>query len=146
MLTLFAHSHPMRLAFLAPLWLAACNTPGLDFAGQPATQVTVAGSTFAIRIADRRAEAIRLNPGYAPRLGPIGARAAFAMEQVSGCKVTKIKGDAAVVYGTLRCSGEAAPLQGVLPRGTLECYGIDSYESAATGELITNYDCDWLPD
>lgn len=136
----------MRLTVLAILALTACNTPSLDFAGQPATQVTVAGSTFAIRVADRRAEAIRLTPGYAPRLGPIGARAAFAMEQVSGCKVTKIKGDAAVVYGTLRCSGETAAPHSGLPRGTLECYGIDSFESPATGELITDYDCDWVPD
>ena len=107
--------------------------------------VTVAESVFHVRVMDRKAQAIRVNTQFAPRLGPIGARAAVAIEAVSGCKVTKIDGDAAVIIGTLKCNG-AQPASPPFPRtgGSLECYGIDSYESPATGELITNYDCDWL--
>lgn len=126
--------------------LTGCNTPSPAFAGEPATRVTIDGSVFDIRVKDRKAEAIRLNPQYAPRLGPIGARAAIAMEHISGCEVTKVTGDAAVVFGKLRCGKDPVrPPYAGLPGGTLDCYGIDSYKSPATGELVTSYDCDWRP-
>ena len=129
------------------LTLAACTAPGSDFEGVPATRVSVKESVFDIRVQGRRAQAIRVNTQYAPRLGPLGARAAYAMQVVSGCTVTRLRGDAAVLIGTLHCAGDApgAAPQG-FPRGTLACYGVDSFESAATGEQISDYDCDWLPD
>jgi hypothetical protein len=123
-----------------------CAAPGSELEDRPATRVMVMGSVFDVRVKDRTAQAIRVNRQYAPRLGPIGARAAFAMQHVSGCTVTKLKGDAALLIGTLRCGhGDPVPPLYRTRHGTLECYGIDSFESPATGELITNYDCDWLP-
>lgn len=127
--------------------LAGCNAPSPAFRDVPMRQVTVQGSVFHVRIKGAEWEAIRVNAQYAPRLGPIGAKAAFAMEQVSGCTVTKVKGDAAVVHGTLDC-GELASRAGPELRSgvALICYGVDSAISPATGELITDYDCDLVPE
>ncbi|MGB7240748.1 MAG: hypothetical protein WBC93_01510 [Sulfitobacter sp.] len=85
--------------------LAACNTAGPHFRGLPATQVTVDGSTFDVRVRDDLAEALRVNVEYAPRFGPIAGRAKQAMEQVSGCAVTEVRGDQAMATGLLDCDG-----------------------------------------
>ncbi|WP_082181853.1 hypothetical protein [Aestuariivita boseongensis] len=96
----------MRLHLgLLCLLLAACNTPGPGFRGVAAQRVTVDGSTFDVRVRGKLAEAIRINPQYAPRLGPIEGRAAKAMAQVSGCKVKKVSGDQAQLLGQLDCGG-----------------------------------------
>ena len=83
----------MRIWPLLLFALAACNTPGQPFRGLPATRVTVEGSVFEVRIAEDRAEAIRVNTQYAPRFGPIRERARIAMAEVSGCEVKTVQGD-----------------------------------------------------
>ena len=88
---------------LALVGLAACNGPSPHFRGLPAQRVTVEGSTFDVRHTDRFAEAVRLNAQYAPRPGPIAARAAIAMHQVTGCRISQLRGDAAVILGFLDC-------------------------------------------
>lgn len=149
-LTISAYVRAMRLASAFCLGglavLTACGAaPGPDYAGLSMTRVSIEGSDFDIRVKGTKAQAIRVNSRYAPRLGPIGAQAAFAIQQVSGCAVTRIKGDAAVLVGTLRCpdqpKGRTPPL--ATGRASLECHGVESYESAATGEIIASYDCDW---
>ena len=125
--------------------LCACDMPSPGFRGLEATRVHVEGSTFEVRIKDREAEAIRTNTQYAPRMGLIGERATIAMEQVSGCEVTKISGDAALIHGRLKCGRNPVPVaqeRGFPRHAELECYGIDSHISPATDERITNYDCD----
>ncbi|WP_212733851.1 hypothetical protein [Sulfitobacter sabulilitoris] len=89
--------------------LAACNTPGPHFRGLDATRVTVDGSTFDVRVRDRLAEALRVNPQYAPRFGPIAGRAKQAIEQVSGCEVTEVRGDQALATGLLECGKTPPP-------------------------------------
>lgn len=85
------------------LLLAACNTAGPHFRGLPATTVTVDGSTFDVRVRGELAEAIRTNTQYAPRFGPIRARAGRAMAMVSGCEVKEVRGDQAQATGVLKC-------------------------------------------
>ncbi|MFU8862732.1 MAG: hypothetical protein ACNA7O_02375 [Rhodobacterales bacterium] len=93
-----------RTLFLAIiLALAACDAPSPHFMGIAPTRVEVDGSLFAVRVKGRLAEAVRVNPQYAPRMGPIGERAARAMEQVSGCSVREIRGDQALILGILDC-------------------------------------------
>ena len=72
-------------------------------------RITIAGSTFDVRQRGLRAEAMRINPQYAPRFGPIGARAAMAMAQATGCAVTKVLGDQALAIGTLDCGNGPPP-------------------------------------
>lgn len=93
----------MRPSWLLLLLLPACGQPDPHFRHQPVTRVVVEGDLFDVRLRGRLAEAVRRNPRYAPRLGPVGPRAARAMEQVSGCRVTEIRGDAAMVLGLLDC-------------------------------------------
>lgn len=104
--------------------LAACDTPSPHFAGLPATRVTVDRSTFDVRVKALQAEALRTNAQYAPRLGPIGDRATVAMEQVSGCKVARITGDAALVRGYLDCGAGAKEVPEKAPV-SYDCYSID---------------------
>lgn len=130
----------MIRALLLLAILAACNTAGPHFRGLPATTVTVDGSTFDVRVSDRLAEALRTDPGYAPRFGPIRYRAAKAMELVSGCTVKEVRGDQAVATGILDCGDGGPPIDYHLPQGEKSCYTLDSYISPATGELVLDLD------
>ena len=104
------------LTFLA---VSACNTAGPHFRGLPATRITVEGSTFDVRVRDELAEAMRINMQYAPRFGPIRARAGKAMALVSDCKVTEVRGDQALALGLLDCGkGRSKPREGQL---SLDC-------------------------
>lgn len=85
------------------LLLPACDGGSPHFMGIPPTRVEVEGSVFAVRVKGDLAEAVRINPQYAPRMGPIGGRAARAMKQVSGCTVREIRGDQALILGLLTC-------------------------------------------
>ncbi len=94
------------IRLLAILLLAACSGGTPYFRDQPATRVSVNGSVFDVRVRNELAEAVRVNPQYAPRLGPIRDRAALAMAQVSGCPLLDILGDAAITVGVLGCDRE----------------------------------------
>ena len=133
----------MRLstAFLAITFLAACNTAGPHFRGLPATTITVEGSTFDVRVNGKLAEAIRTNAEYAPRFGPIQARAGKAMEIVSGCAVKEVRGDQAQATGILDCGKGGPAIDRLKPQGEYDCYTSDSYVSAATNELVLDLDC-----
>ncbi|MEM7081107.1 MAG: hypothetical protein AAF513_21030 [Pseudomonadota bacterium] len=67
------------------------------------TRIEVDGSIFDVRVRGGLAEAVRMNPQYAPRLGPIGSRAGVAMAQASGCEVVGVLGDQSVTTGVLDC-------------------------------------------
>jgi hypothetical protein len=113
----------MRLAFafpvvIAPLLLAACNTPGAGFRGVEPTRITAGGSTFDVRVVGVRAEALRLDTRWAPRLSSVAPQAVVAIERVSGCRVRRLAGDAALMTARLDCGQPLAPL----PRGkTYDC-------------------------
>ncbi|SNY46909.1 hypothetical protein SAMN06297129_1064 [Pseudooceanicola antarcticus] len=92
---------PLALPLL--LLLTACGQPDPYFRESAVTRVEVQGDIFDVRLRGRLAEAVRRNPRYAPRLGPVGPRAANAMQAVSGCRVAEIRGDAAMVLGLLDC-------------------------------------------
>jgi hypothetical protein len=85
------------------LLLPACDGGSPHFMGIEPTRVEVEGSVFAVRVKGDLAEAVRINTQYAPRMGPIGGRAARAMAQVSGCTVREIRGDQALILGVLEC-------------------------------------------
>ena len=93
------------LAVIALTLSTGCDGPTPHFRGIEARTVTVEGSTFDIRRKGDVAEAIRTNSQYAPRMGPIARRAEIAIEQATGCRVTEVRGDAAVILGKLDCPG-----------------------------------------
>lgn len=134
----------LLIAFLAILFLASCNTAGPHFRGLSATTVTVEGSTFDVRVNGELAEALRTNVEYAPRFGPIRARAGKAMEIVSGCKVKEVRGDAALATGILDCGKGGPPVDRLKPQGEYDCLTLDSYISPATNELVLDLDCELI--
>lgn len=104
------------------LLLMSCDTPGLAFRGVEPVRIAVGKSVFDVRVDGLRAEAIRLNTEWAPRLEAVAPRGVLAIERVSGCKVRRLDGDAAQMTARLNCGGRQAPL----PRGT--DYACDVFE------------------
>lgn len=90
------------------LALAACDSPSplSPFAGVPPTRLQVDGSTFSVRVAGDRAQAVRtdfdLTVGRGRHILP---RAGIAMERASGCRVIdgSLRGDAALIEARLTC-------------------------------------------
>ena len=107
---------------LLAVLLMACDTPGLAFRGVEPVRISVGESVFDVRVDGLRAEAIRLNTEWAPRLAAVAPRGVLAIERVSGCKVQQLDGDAAQMTARLNCGGRKAPL----PRGTE--YSCDVFE------------------
>lgn len=130
------------VALFTPLALvAACNTAGPHFRGLPATTVTVDGSTFDVRVRGELAEAIRTNPEYAPRFGPIRDRAARAMAMVSGCEVREVRGDQAQATGILKCGkGRARPIPPVPV--DFDCIPVPGTELQEIGGISVEIDCE----
>ena len=117
---------------LSLLVLGACGTPSPEFFGIAPVRIKMGASVFDIRVAGRRAEAIRLNAKPAMRLSSVGVPAVLAIERVSGCRVDRLRGDQALMWATLDC-GAGAPV----PRQRephLECDAFD--RDADGGELI----------
>lgn len=128
------------LSIAAFAGLMGCNTPGPYFRSVPATRITVAGSTFDVRVRGRLAEAQRINPEYAPRFGPIRLRAGFAMAEVSGCKVKEVRGDQALATGLLDC-GKGGPKvrPGLDP---LDCIPVRGTQTTGFADLVSvDLDC-----
>lgn len=127
------------ISFLA---LAACANVSPHFRGVPATRVEVDGSIFQVRVRGDLAEAVRINPQYAPRFGPVQSRAEFAMAQVSGCNVVGVLGDRAVATGVLSCEGR--PENWALPAATLrfDCLDVSQWVNEGPGPDYADFECD----
>ena len=101
----------MRGLILAPglCLLAACALPPPEFRGVAPVRVMAGQSVFDVRVASRRAQAVRLTPEWAPRPDAVAPRALAAMQAVSGCRVVRLSGDAAVSEGALDCGAGPPP-------------------------------------
>ena len=134
------------LCFLFCLGLSACNMPSPGFRGIPPTRIAVDGSVFDVRINGTKAEAMRVNPQYAPRFGIIAARAERAMAQVSGCDVTRVTGDQALAFGRLRCKPGARPRPPVYPSAerqvVIECEPVRGSAVKEVGQVRIDLACD----
>lgn len=127
---------------IAAFVLIGCNAPTRDFRGLDAVRITVEKSTFDIRVDGNRAEAIRTNAEYAPRLEIVAPRAFVAIEKVSGCKVRRLGGDQILIHATLRCGKNTAPLPPLPQTIRYECQIEDFYSNSGLGQEITEMRCD----
>jgi len=95
-----------RYGYLVLALLAACSSPHPAFMSTQEQVVEVQGSTFKVRIKGDKAEAIRTNFEFVPKIGDIFPKAAKAMEIASGCTVVpnSMKGDPALMVAKLDCS------------------------------------------
>ncbi len=130
-----------RGSLILSILICACSAPGRYFADAPVTRLDVAGSIFDVRIARGLAEAVRVNPQYAPRMGEIRVRAAFVIAQASGCEVVQLGGDQAVILGRLDCGDGAAvpPLPGAV---SYSCLELNSWVRSADSWDYSEFDCD----
>ena len=129
---------PLFILFLAVA--SACNTPTAPFRGVTAHRATIDSSTFDVRVRGETAEAIRINVQYAPRLGPLEGRAARAMAVVSGCDVTRVTGDQALLLGQLDCDGRPRDYRPPEPL-SLECERISDALRLEGEPRYADYDC-----
>lgn len=124
------------------LVLSACNTPGPHFRNASPVRIEVGGAVFDVRTRDDLAEAIRVNAKYAPRLGPIKAKATRAIERVTGCKAKRVTGDQALLRAELDCAGR--PPARLAPGGTyrdFECLQTETFVRPSTNESVQELDC-----
>ncbi|WP_298805491.1 hypothetical protein [uncultured Lentibacter sp.] len=128
----------MRYVIVLGLMLMACDTPSREFRGSPAQRVTVGPSVFDVRVVQGRAEALRVNSEWAPRLAAVEPRARVAIEAVSGCKVVRLRGDQAMMVADLKCEGAAPP---PAPRETVYC-SLEGAPYEASGSVIVDVRCD----
>ncbi len=131
----------MRLFCLCLLLLSACDTAGPHFRGLPATTLTVDGSTFDVRVRGDMAEAIRTSSEYAPRFGPVRARAGRAMAMASGCEVREVRGDQAQATGILKCGKGRRKAIPEVPRD-LECAPVAGSAIDEMGGISVMLECD----
>jgi len=136
------HVGDMRWLLISMMLLAGCDTPSPHFRGIQATRVEVDDSVFDVRVRDNLAEAIRINPEYAPRFGPIRARAELAMTQVSGCEVIDVLGDQALATGVLACQGR--PPEWLVPVGyvSYSCLEVSQWVNEGPGRDYAEFECD----
>lgn len=132
----------MRWCFILLVCLCGCDRPSPYFRDAPVTRVAVQGSVFDIRVRGNLAEALRVNSQYAPRLGPIRGRAAFAMAQVSGCQVLDVLGDQALTTGILSCDGR--PPTWILPAVVVSysCVDVVQWQNDNFATDYVEFDCD----
>ncbi len=94
------------LVFLAlAASLAACASPSPQLMRGTKHQAEVGGSQFTIWQKGDVVEIYRTSPEALPRLSAVMAKAAIAVEQVTGCPVRagSLVGDAALMTATLDC-------------------------------------------
>lgn len=128
----------MRYVFVFCVFLMGCDTPSPGFIGIEAQRITVGESTFDVRVKDNRAEALRLNSEWAPRLAAVEPRARAAIEKVSGCKVVRVRGDQAMMVADLQCGATSAPRP---PQAPLDCE-LDGAPRQLSGEVFVDLVCD----
>lgn len=94
------------LVFLAlAASLAACASPSPQMMRAQKHEAEVGGSRFTIWQKGEMVEIYRTSPEMLPRLSEVMAKAAVAVEQLTGCPVREgsLVGDAALMKATLAC-------------------------------------------
>ena len=95
-----------HLVFIAlTVILAACASPSPQLMRGQKHEAEVGGSRFTIWRKGEMVEIYRTSPEMLPRLSAVMAKAAIAVEQVTGCPVREgsLVGDAALMKATLDC-------------------------------------------
>ncbi|WP_372890636.1 hypothetical protein [Rhodosalinus sp.] len=91
-------------AFLAvSMLLAACDTAGRGYMGLPPVRAEAGGHVFDIRQRGDAAEAVRRNAAWLPPFDEVARAAEAAIERVTGCDATEVRGDPSLLRADLDC-------------------------------------------
>lgn len=121
------------------LFLSSCGMPGPRHLGAAPVRLEEGGMRFDIRVRNSRAEAIRTNAMWLPRMNDVARNGGLAIERATGCKVAWLRGDPAVLLAGLDCgNGRPVPRK---PRGRSICTGTVSapYRDGASD---VSFSCD----
>ncbi|WP_121061368.1 hypothetical protein [Chachezhania antarctica] len=127
----------IAIAQLLALAIVACNAPGPAFRGAPVQRLAVNGSTFDIRFAGDKAQAMRMNTEAFPKRYETMAKAAVAIEMVSGCRVRRLDGDQSLAVASLSCTARSRPPAALA--ASYACAGLPVWNDATTETF--QYDC-----
>lgn len=132
------------LCFFFCWTLTACDSPSPAFQGAVASRHDIDGNTYSVYVKGNRAQAIRTNFARRPDIRLIADQAEMAIETASGCPVTQIYGDVALLTGVLDCARPILPNEPAKfikpPRRGLTCMG-DSMTSQWGGWRNVTLDC-----
>ncbi|SHG87615.1 hypothetical protein [Cognatishimia maritima] len=115
------------LCFSVCTALLACDSPAPAFRNADATKHVIGGNQYSVYVTETQAQAIRTSFAPRPDIRTIARQAETAIETASGCSVTEIQGDVALLTGQLDCTkrpvaGEWAAWKAPRKRG-LRCQG-----------------------
>lgn len=132
-------SGPMLRFLLVFLLLASCDSPSPAFRGVEATRIEVDSTRFVVRWFGARAEVLRLNTDWSPRIGEIATQAEEAVETVSGCQAERIYGDVAKLTALLDCARSPDPNHAAewrrMPRQFGDC------EASGATDMVLRLEC-----
>ena len=134
--------HMIRcLAAICTVLLSGCDAPSRYFRDEPVTRVEIGSMIFDVRTRGALSEAVRISNGWAPRLSGVAPFAEAAMEQVTGCDVTRLSGDQAVILGTLACGADGP--RPAAPPALLgfECDPVEGWRSDGLDQATIAFDC-----
>ena len=132
------HSRVFTIA--VALTVAACDSPTPRYLNGSSAEVEIAGSRFVVFRNGVEVEAYRVSREDRPSEQKILLRAGFAMEAVSGCKISpgSMTGDQAIVRATLQCGAQ----QLSLPAASVTIHGAPMTCVTISARPFPK---DWLP-
>ncbi|MEE2946604.1 MAG: hypothetical protein VX444_15665 [Pseudomonadota bacterium] len=83
--------------------LAACDSPSPEYRHAQVSRQVIGEHSFSIYFTQYKAQAIRTNFAKRPDIRAIARQAEQAIERATGCPVSEIYGDVAVLDGVLDC-------------------------------------------
>lgn len=132
---------------LAVLTLAACDSPSPAMWGADVAQIEVDGSTFSVRRAGDRVEALRVSMEFRPKKYETLMKAAIAMQQTTGCAIRtgSLRGDQAVARAELDCEGAKPPVTLTEVVVQLDCEAAETWRIDGLDQDFAEVDCTLEP-
>jgi hypothetical protein len=93
---------------IAALLLTACDSPSPAMRASRNATIDVGGMTFGVHWTDSEAEIYRTGWARRDQWAQIPANAEIATEKVTGCEVTSMDGDPALMTARLKCPRSGA--------------------------------------
>ncbi len=136
-----------RIVSFALFGLVACDSPSLSMHQAAVARVSVAGSTFAVRRAGDRIEALRISPEPVPDKRDTLLKAFVAIRGVTGCDVREgsLSGDQAVVRAELDCDSDKTPVANRTITTVLDCEAAEIWRIDGLNQDYAEVDCTLLP-
>ena len=93
----------LTIAMIATIF-AGCDSPSPEYRDAQVSRQVIGEHSFTVYFTQSKAQAIRTNFAKRPDIRVIARQAEQAIERATGCPVSEIYGDVALLDGVLDCS------------------------------------------